>query len=101
MDPWDDFRNITRVKIVDAEGGGFAIVAQSPTGWCFWLSKLAPLTKNREALEGLARGLNELLEQGARLETEGWEVVGVEGGSPAEAFAEESGQMKLPSSNLQ
>lgn len=86
MDPWDDFPNATRVNVVDAEGGGFAIVTQSPLGWCFWLSKLARLTHNREALEGLARGLNESVEQGVRLETDGWEVVGAEKGSPAANF---------------
>lgn len=83
MNPWDDFKNINMVGVVDAEGGGYAITAQSPRGWHFWLSSVARLTKNREALCSLALGLNNILENGGTLSPEGWEVSGAEVGTLA------------------
>ncbi len=83
MNPWEDFRRIKEVRVVDAEGGGFAIVARSPRGWHFWLSSIARLTKERAALASIAAGINEVLATGAVLEKAGWEISGAEVGSLA------------------
>lgn len=83
MNPWDDFRNVREVRVVDAEGGGYAITARSPRGWHFWLSSIARLTKDRSTLLGIAGGINSILARGGVLDRSGWEVSGAEVGTLA------------------
>ena len=92
MSPWSDFKNIRKVDVVPAQGGGHAVHARSPLGFHFWLKAAEGITHEKDKLQEIADGLNRILESStnSQLRREGWELIGVERGSPAARAQDET-----------
>lgn len=90
ISPWQDFKNLRSLQVVEGRNGNPTLEAKTPCGWVFHFTAIPSghLVDEPEARR-FAEALTSELASGKNLTNfDGWELVGAEAGSQAASFPE-------------
>lgn len=88
ISPWQEFRFIKRVRVVNGRNGHLTFEAVTPCGWIFHFAAIPDEHPAEEAeFRRFADELNkQLAEDSGTFDFAGWELIGAEAGSKAATF---------------
>lgn len=90
ISPWQDFKNLRSVQVVEGRNGNPTLEARTPCGWIFHFVDIpAEHFVAEPEVRRFADVLTSQLVSGkSPIDFDGWELIGAEAGSQAASFSE-------------